>query len=58
MLNNEGRQSIEQNIKDFFDFIDSKKSSPMPLETDHDFMTLMCELMGGNRLAISICLYV
>lgn len=47
MLNNEDRQFIEQNIKDLFENIDSKKSSPMPLETDHDFMTLMCELMGG-----------
>ena len=47
MLNNEDRQFIEQNIKDLFENIDSKKSSPMPLETDNDFMTLMCELMGG-----------
>ena len=47
MLNNEDRQFIEQNIKGLLEFIDSKKSSPMPLETNHDFMALMCELMGA-----------
>lgn len=58
MLNNEGRQFIEQNIKGLLEFIDSKKSLQMPLETDNDFMTLMCELMGAiDWLFQSACMF-
>ena len=58
MLNNEDRQFIEQNIKELLEFIDSKKSLQMPLETDNDFMTLMCELMGAiDWLFQSACMF-
>lgn len=58
MLNNEDRQFIEQNIKDLLEFIDSKKSLQMPLETDNDFMKLMCEFMGAiDWLFQSACMF-
>ena len=58
MLNNEDRQFIEENIKELLEFINSKKSLQMPLETDNDFMTLMCELMGAiDWLFQSACMF-
>ena len=58
MLNNSDREFIEQNIKELLEFIDSKMALQMPLETDSDFMTLMCELMGAiDWLFQSACMF-
>ena len=58
MLHNDDRQFIEQNIKKLLELIDSKKALQMPLETDSDFMTLMCELMGATDwLFQSACIF-
>ena len=58
MLNNDDRQFIEQNIKEFLELIDSKMTSETPLETNNDFMTLMCELMGATDwLFQSACMF-
>ena len=48
MLNNNDREFIEQNIKELLELIDSKMALQMPLETNNDFMSLMCELMGAT----------
>ena len=58
MLNNEDREFIEQNIKELLEFVDSKINLQMPLETNNDFMSLMCELMGATDwLFQSACIF-
>ena len=58
MLHNNDRQFIEQNIKELLELIDSKMALQMPHETNSDFMTLMCELMGATDwLFQSACIF-
>ena len=58
MLHNDDRQFIEENIEELLKFVDSKTNLQMPLETDSDFMTLMCELMGAvDWLFQSACMF-
>ena len=58
MLNNEDRKFIEENVEQLLELIDSNSNCETHLETNNDFMTLMCELMGATDwLFQSACMF-